>query len=129
MNINPLFGFQSRHSFLGPFYCHFLPCSYTSIGSVHDTVPNSLLCVDNLNGEEKFQPAYLLSDGRLERAGRLKKFSSQACVNSHAVSNGNSVTCAMNGSTLTASVIAVGDEILYVFHTNTFFLLLFLLVL
>lgn len=91
---------------------------------MHDTVPNSLLCVSNSNGGENFQPAYMLSDGRLERAGRLKKLSSQSCINSHAVCNGTNTACSTNGSTLTASVIAVGDEILYVFHMDKLFILL-----
>ncbi|KAK4419252.1 FAD synthase [Sesamum alatum] len=48
--------------------------SYTSIGSIHDTVPNALLCLSkSSNSEAKFKPAYLLPDGRLERAGRAKK--------------------------------------------------------
>ncbi|KAK6943875.1 Thioredoxin domain [Dillenia turbinata] len=41
--------------------------SYTSIGSIYDTVPNSLLSVSNPSGTAgQFRPAYLLSDGRLE---------------------------------------------------------------
>uniref|UniRef100_J3KYF9 Phosphoadenosine phosphosulphate reductase domain-containing protein n=1 Tax=Oryza brachyantha TaxID=4533 RepID=J3KYF9_ORYBR len=42
---------------------------YTSIGSIHDTVPNAQLS-DGLGG---FKPAYMLTDGTLERAGRAKK--------------------------------------------------------
>lgn len=81
-------------------------CRYTSIGSIYDTVPNSLLSI--INSSNKFKPAYLLSDGRLERAGRVKRKSSA----------GGQLTADSNGldvhknSTLTASIIAVGDEIL-----------------
>jgi hypothetical protein len=81
-------------------------CSYTSIGSIYDTVPNSLLSISNKTN--KFKPAYLLADGRLERAGRVKRKSS----------SGGQLTADSNGldlhknSTLTASIIAVGDEIL-----------------
>ncbi|KAK4776805.1 hypothetical protein SAY86_005493 [Trapa natans] len=117
MRVNPILDWSYRDVWAFLLTCKVPYCSlydqgYTSIGSVYDTVPNSLLSVSNLNGEEKFRPAYLLSDGRLERAGRLKKVASQAYVNSHAVSNGNSITNTLNGSTLTASIIAVGDEIL-----------------
>ncbi|KAL4605547.1 hypothetical protein ACB092_09G036900 [Castanea dentata] len=80
--------------------------SYTSIGSIYDTVPNALLCIsDSSNSKETFRPAYLLSDGRLERAGRVKKFSP--------VSNGPDNIDLRKNSMLTASVIAVGDEILF----------------
>ncbi|KAG2611340.1 hypothetical protein PVAP13_4KG130600 [Panicum virgatum] len=42
---------------------------YTSIGSIHNTVPNELL----RDGSGGYRPAYTLSDGGLERAGRAKK--------------------------------------------------------
>ncbi|KAK4767571.1 hypothetical protein SAY86_015321 [Trapa natans] len=117
MRVNPILDWSYRDVWAFLLTCKVPYCSlydqgYTSIGSVHDTVPNSLLCVNDLNGSEMFRPAYLLSDGRLERAGRLKKFSSQAHSNPQAVSNGTNITRSTNGSTLTASVIAVGDEIL-----------------
>ncbi|OWM82439.1 FAD synthase [Punica granatum] len=117
MRVNPILDWSYRDVWAFLLTCKVPYCSlydqgYTSIGSVYDTVPNSLLCASNPSGGEKFRPAYLLSDGRLERAGRLKKFSSHACVNNRAVSNGNSIACPVDGSTLTASVIAVGDEIL-----------------
>ncbi|GFS45731.1 phosphoadenosine phosphosulfate (PAPS) reductase family protein [Actinidia rufa] len=89
------------------FYC------YTSIGSIHDTVPNALLCINNSdNNKEKFKPAYLLTDGRLERAGRRKKYTpvSRRCPT---VSNGLRNLDAHENGMLTASVIAVGDEILF----------------
>nr|GLL16617.1 FAD synthase-like isoform X1 [Ipomoea trifida] len=87
---------------------------YTSIGSIHDTVPNELLCVnDSTNSGEKFRPAYLLQDGRLERAGRAKKYSSSASAKLHTLSNGLKSEDLHRKSTLTASVIAVGDEILF----------------
>lgn len=87
--------------------------SYTSIGSIHDTVPNAILGVNNSdNSKEKFRPAYLLPDGRLERAGRAKKCSPPVSGCFSAVSNGlKSVDVHENGM-LKASVIAVGDEIL-----------------
>ncbi|XP_073151964.1 uncharacterized protein [Henckelia pumila] len=43
---------------------------YTSIGSIHDTVPNAQCHGKSSNSEERFKPDYLLQDGRLERAGR-----------------------------------------------------------
>lgn len=76
---------------------------YTSIGSIHDTVPNALLSVNDTSSKEKFKPAYLLSDGRLERAGRVKK----------SASTKNDVgSDSQNHEVLLASVIAVGDEFL-----------------
>lgn len=96
-------------------FLYFRLCSYTSIGSVHDTVPNALLCIRNSSSsEENFRPAYLLSDGRLERAGRINKFSSSVCGKSPALSNGVIGVDLHKNSLLTASAIAVGDEILYV---------------
>lgn len=91
-------------------------CSYTSIGSIHDTVPNALLSISNSsNSEENYRPAYLLSDGRLERAGRINKYStSSASGKSPALSNGTIDVSLLKNSLLTASIIAVGDEILYV---------------
>ncbi|POO01756.1 FAD synthetase with the MoaB/Mog domain containing protein [Trema orientale] len=87
--------------------------SYTSIGSIHDTVPNALLSVSNSsNSEEKFRPAYLLSDGRLERAGRVNKFSSSGSGQLPALSNGLISADFHKNNLLTASAIAVGDEIL-----------------
>ncbi|KAF3673096.1 putative pentatricopeptide repeat-containing protein, mitochondrial-like [Capsicum annuum] len=87
---------------------------YTSIGSIHDTVPNALLCMKNSDSsEEKFKPAYLLADGRLERAGRVKKNSSAVCGKVSSISNGLKVENLNFGSMLTASIIAVGDEILF----------------
>ncbi|KAF7818655.1 FAD synthase [Senna tora] len=84
--------------------------SYTSIGSIYDTVPNSLLSISN--SSNKFKPAYLLADGRLERAGRVKKLSS-TCSQLPADSNGLNSLDLHKTSLLTASVIAVGDEILF----------------
>jgi len=42
---------------------------YTSIGSIHNTVPTKLL----RDGSGGYRPAYTLSDGSLERTGRAKK--------------------------------------------------------
>lgn len=85
-------------------------CRYTSIGSIHDTVPNALLCInDTSNSCEQFRPAYLLLDGRLERAGRVKRISPRT---SEVLANGlNSMNPCQSGVS-TASVIAVGDEML-----------------
>ncbi|PWZ30161.1 putative FAD synthase [Zea mays] len=51
-------------------YCILYDQGYTSIGSVRDTVPNELL---RDGGSGGYRPAYTLSDGSLERAGRGKK--------------------------------------------------------
>ncbi|KAG2587785.1 hypothetical protein PVAP13_5NG173100, partial [Panicum virgatum] len=50
-------------------YCSLYDQGYTSIGSIHNTVPNELL----RDGSGGYKPAYTLSDGGLERAGRAKK--------------------------------------------------------
>ncbi|KAL0309670.1 UNVERIFIED_CONTAM: FAD synthase [Sesamum radiatum] len=91
-------------------YCTLYDQGYTSIGSIHDTVPNGLLYLGkSSDGEAKFKPAYLLPDGRSERAGRAKKFISQPLT---AISNGLKNEDLHLKSMFTASVIAVGDEIL-----------------
>ncbi|KAI3799549.1 hypothetical protein L1987_34848 [Smallanthus sonchifolius] len=94
-------------------YCGLYDQGYTSIGSINDTIPNALLCIkDSAVEKQKFRPAYMLSDGRLERAGRARKLSSVAtCV--PATSNGLKCVESHQGSIQTASIVAVGDEILY----------------
>jgi len=85
-------------------------CRYTSIGSIYDTIPNALLNIsDSSSNKESFKPAYLLCDGRLERAGRAKKFAPK-CENT--LSNGLNNVDPHHSSSLSASIIAVGDEIL-----------------
>ncbi|CDP06784.1 unnamed protein product [Coffea canephora] len=119
MRVNPILDWSYRDvwSFLLTCkvrYCSLYDEGYTSIGSVHDTVPNGLLCIrDSSNPEGKFRPAYLLADGRLERAGRVKKNSSPPCGQLASVSNGLKSRDLSWHSMLTASIIAVGDEILF----------------
>ncbi|XP_076889250.1 uncharacterized protein LOC143539952 isoform X2 [Bidens hawaiensis] len=89
-------------------YCGLYDQGYTSIGSINDTVPNALLSIKGSAVEkQKFRPAYMLSDGRLERAGRSRKLSS--------VADSNGLKCVEphQGSIPTASILAVGDEILF----------------
>lgn len=94
-------------------YCSLYDQGYTSIGSIYDTVPNALLCVnDASSGKGKFRPAYMLSDGRSERAGRVRKFSHRVDENS-SLSNGVSNVESQQTCVPTASVIGVGDEILF----------------
>ncbi|KAK3159968.1 hypothetical protein QOZ80_1BG0053540 [Eleusine coracana subsp. coracana] len=74
MRINPIldWSYSDVWSFLltcNVKYCSLYDQGYTSIGSIHDTVPNELLG----DGSGGFRPAYMLSDGRFERAGRAKK--------------------------------------------------------
>ncbi|KGN58989.1 FAD synthase [Cucumis sativus] len=116
MRVNPILDWSYRDVWAFLLTCKVQYCSlydhgYTSIGSIHDTLPNALLCISNSTGnEEKFRPAYLLSDGRTERAGRAKRFS-PSVLNS--MSNGTNNVDLQKQSMLTASVIAVGDEILF----------------
>lgn len=94
-------------------YCTLYDQGYTSIGSIHDTVPNGLLCINNSSGDkEKFRPAYLLADGRLERAGRMKRMSFKGRDTMVAANNGLSNLVPSENSILAASIIAVGDELL-----------------
>ncbi|XP_059646819.1 uncharacterized protein LOC132293380 isoform X2 [Cornus florida] len=116
MRVNPILDWSYRDvwAFLltcKVHYCSLYDQGYTSIGSIHDTVPNALLCISkSANSKENFQPAYLLPDGRLERAGRAKKFSPPVCGR---VSNDLENVNLRQNHMLTASVIAVGDEILF----------------
>ncbi|KAK1400191.1 Phosphoadenosine phosphosulfate (PAPS) reductase family protein [Heracleum sosnowskyi] len=119
MRVNPILDWSYRDVWAFLLTCKVQYCSlydqgYTSIGSIHDTVPNDLLCIHNpKDGRRSFKPAYLLPDGRLERAGRARKSSAPASAKSSAVSNGDINTVDIHhNSLLTASVIAVGDEIL-----------------
>ncbi|XP_030926284.1 FAD synthase [Quercus lobata] len=118
MRVNPILDWSYRDVWAFILTCKVQYCSlydqgYTSIGSIYDTVPNALLCIsDSSSSKETFRPAYLLSDGRLERAGRVKKFS-PVCGSFSAASNGPDSIDLRKNSMLTASVIAVGDEILF----------------
>ncbi|KAF9587978.1 hypothetical protein IFM89_006857 [Coptis chinensis] len=68
-------------------------------------------CISESSKRDHFRPAYLLTDGRLERAGRAKRYTPPASGSVPVVSNGlNSIDPHQN-STLTASIITVGDEI------------------
>ncbi|PIA41965.1 hypothetical protein AQUCO_02100067v1 [Aquilegia coerulea] len=118
MRVNPILDWSYRDVWAFILTCKIQYCSlydkgYTSIGSIYDTVPNSFLCTnDSSSNKDYFKPAYLLADGRLERAGRAKRYSPLASEGGPVASNGpNSVESHQN-STLTASVITVGDEIL-----------------
>lgn len=119
MRVNPILDWSYRDVWAFLLTCKVSYCSlydqgYTSIGSIHDTVPNALLRVsDSGKTEGKFRPAFLLSDGRLERAGRVKKFPSPVCGQVSRVSNGLKSEAMGRNSMRTASIIAVGDEILF----------------
>ncbi|KAJ3680780.1 hypothetical protein LUZ60_015269 [Juncus effusus] len=117
MRINPILDWSYRDvwSFLLTCkvkYCSLYDQGYTSIGSIYDTVPNSLL--NTKKGE--FKPAFMLLDGRLERAGRVKKAISNSENSNSNFENSNSNLNLSNGlnlnGTCTASIIIVGDEIL-----------------
>ncbi|KAL6626482.1 hypothetical protein ACP70R_030208 [Stipagrostis hirtigluma subsp. patula] len=114
MRVNPILDWSYRDvwSFLLTCkvkYCSLYDQGYTSIGSIHDTVPNALLS-DSSTGKS-FRPAYMLSDGRLERAGRTKKAIHKIEMNSVA-SNGMNPEGEQMMS-CSASIIVVGDEILF----------------
>ncbi|XP_019152226.1 PREDICTED: FAD synthase isoform X2 [Ipomoea nil] len=119
MRVNPILDWSYRDVWAFLLTCKVQYCSlydqgYTSIGSIHDTIPNALLCTTHsTNCDEKFRPAYLLSDGRLERAGRVKKYSSPVSEQVSPINNGLKGEDSCWKNMLTASVIAVGDEILF----------------
>jgi 3'-phosphoadenosine 5'-phosphosulfate sulfotransferase (PAPS reductase)/FAD synthetase len=114
MRVNPILDWSYRDvwSFLLTCkvkYCSLYDQGYTSIGSIHDTVPNALLS-DSSTGKS-FRPAYMLTDGRLERAGRTKKTNHKMEMNSVA-SNGMNNIEGEQMISRAASIIVVGDEIL-----------------
>ncbi|KAH0971473.1 hypothetical protein GBA52_023629 [Prunus armeniaca] len=119
MRVNPILDWSYRDVWAFLLTCKIPYCSlydqgYTSIGSIYDTVPNALLCINKSSGSKKvFRPAYLLSDGRLERAGRVKKLPLSVSGHNPAVINGLDNVDLHKSSLLTASAIAVGDEILF----------------
>ncbi|MCL7048005.1 hypothetical protein MKW94_020291 [Papaver nudicaule] len=119
MRVNPILDWSYRDVWAFLLTCQVPYCSlydqgYTSIGSVYDTVPNALLCIDDSSSsKENFKPAYKLTDGRLERAGRAKKCYPSARGDGPAVSNGLTGVDSHQTGTLTASIISVGDEILF----------------
>ncbi|KAI3696734.1 hypothetical protein L6452_29243 [Arctium lappa] len=119
MRVNPILDWSYRDVWAFLLTCKVQYCSlydqgYTSIGSVNDTAPNALLCInDSAGGKEKFRPAYMLSDGRLERAGRARKLSPPNAGRITTVSNGLKSVESHQSSILTASIVVVGDEILF----------------
>ncbi|KAL6519367.1 hypothetical protein OROGR_018687 [Orobanche gracilis] len=116
MRVNPILDWSYRDIWAFLLTCKVQYCSlydqgYTSIGSIHDTVPNALLRHNKSNiSEEEYKPAYMLPDGRLERAGRVRKLTTPPLS---VVSNGLEYDDSHWKSLFTASVIAVGDEILF----------------
>ncbi|KAI0510059.1 hypothetical protein KFK09_010659 [Dendrobium nobile] len=118
MRVNPILDWSYRDVWAFILTCKVPYCSlydrgYTSIGSIYDTEPNALLCIPHQSGDkENFKPAYCLSDGRLERAGRAKKLASKN-ENIPIMSNGLKNTNPHQSCSFSASIIAVGDEILF----------------
>ncbi|XP_031475244.1 uncharacterized protein LOC116247294 isoform X1 [Nymphaea colorata] len=119
MRVNPILDWSYRDVWAFLLTCKVPYCSlydkgYTSIGSIYDTVPNSLLSVsDSSSSKDSFRPAYLLADGRLERAGRVKKIAHPTYEKIHVMSNGMNKVGTGSKSLLTASLVAIGDEILF----------------
>ncbi|KAH0461227.1 hypothetical protein IEQ34_008802 [Dendrobium chrysotoxum] len=118
MRVNPILDWSYRDVWAFILTCKVPYCSlydkgYTSIGSIYDTEPNALLCIPHQSGDkDNFKPAYCLSDGRLERAGRAKKLASKN-ENIPIMSNGLKNTNPHQSCSFSASIIAVGDEILF----------------
>ncbi|ONK63735.1 uncharacterized protein A4U43_C07F18370 [Asparagus officinalis] len=118
MRVNPILDWSYRDVWAFLLTCKVQYCSlydkgYTSIGSIYDTIPNALLSIpDSSSSKGNFKPAYLLADGRLERAGRAKK-SIPKYENIHVLRNGVNDGSQHQISSLSASIISVGDEILH----------------
>ncbi|XP_002519482.2 FAD synthase [Ricinus communis] len=118
MRVNPILDWSYRDVWAFILTCKVQYCSlydqgYTSIGSIHDTIPNALLSIRDSSCKEKFKPAYMLADGRLERAGRVKKLSPPTVGHLPGVSDSPDNVDAHKNSALVAAVVAVGDEILF----------------
>ena len=127
MRVNPVLDWSYGHvwHFLRKFnlpYCSLYDEGYTSLGSVHDTLPCPALAKPN-----GFWPAYMLSDWSQERAGRLdkknlKKVSKEACTTRRSLSEADAdeVSCLSASSSFnqsdglqrTVGLIIIGDEIL-----------------
>lgn len=74
MRVNPILDWTYNQiwNFLLTFeipFCSMYSHGYTSIGSVNTTRPNPMLC-QKVDSKETFQPAWMLEDEALERAGR-----------------------------------------------------------
>ncbi|CAM8891764.1 unnamed protein product [Rhodiola kirilowii] len=113
MRVNPILDWSYRDVWAFLLTCKVPYCSlydqgYTSIGSIYDTVPNKLL-YNSTEGEGHFKPAHKLLDGRMERAGRVKRTVPPVCSLSNTISNS---TNDRQQSTPRASIISVGDETL-----------------
>ncbi|KAG4101825.1 hypothetical protein H8356DRAFT_1654586 [Neocallimastix lanati (nom. inval.)] len=54
-------------------YCCLYEQGYTSLGGTNNTIKNPALKIETDTGEEKYEPAYKLKDGSLERMGRIRK--------------------------------------------------------
>ncbi|KAJ3683950.1 hypothetical protein LUZ61_013114 [Rhynchospora tenuis] len=119
MRVNPILDWSYRDVWSFILTCKVKYCSlydqgYTSIGSIYDTVPNALLSIsDGSEPKRNFKPAYMLLDGRLERAGRAKKSAPKLDKESDAVATIDNGGNNVDASTCTASIIVIGDEILF----------------
>jgi len=57
-------------------YCCLYEQGYTSLGGTNNTIKNPALKIETDGDEEKYEPAYKLKDGSLERMGRIRKSAS-----------------------------------------------------
>lgn len=83
MRINPVLHWSYRHiwAFLRGLrlpYCHLYNDGYTSLGSVHDSIPNPLLRLEqpvdsSVSSASVYKPAWELTDERYERHGRKRR--------------------------------------------------------
>ncbi|OAY82112.1 putative FAD synthase [Ananas comosus] len=101
MRVNPILDWSYRDVWSFILTCKVKYCSLYDQG-----------IADSSSMEENFKPAYMLLDGRLERAGRAKKNSVKS-ENNSVPSNGLNIVDAHQSGSYRASIIIVGDEYLF----------------
>ena len=77
MRVNPVleWDYQDIWTFIRGLYVPYPTLydkGYTSLGSRTNTIPNPNLAFTNDKGQTHYKPAYELTEGTLERAGRIK---------------------------------------------------------
>eukprot|EP01032_Pedospumella_encystans_P020558 gene20558-23351_t len=128
MRVNPILNWEYGHvwHFLRTFnlpYCSLYEQGYTSLGKKSLTLPNPALrrkYIDNsgalvVREGDSYWPAYMLSDWRLERAGRVAKpelVRASSGENENVRGRSRSRSDACDSVVRSAALVIIGDEIL-----------------